>query len=130
MQEAVLAEARSILAEIDCEEIADEVFFALDSTDVEGCWDRSSRDGYTAPEEAAVEIMEALQPFSEQGKRYSCAGHARSRDDLLHGRDFGNLSLGASIRFRIQGMGHRPSYRMCGRFAGGMAEASPRNNFR
>lgn len=73
IQEAVLAEARDVLSEIDLDETADEVFFVLDSIDVQDCWDRagSSRNGYTSPDEAAVEIMEErLQPFLDQTRRY------------------------------------------------------------
>ena len=73
IQEAVLAEARNVLSEIDLDETADEVFFVLDSIDVQDCWDRagSSRDGYTSPDEAAVEIMqESLEPFFDQTRRY------------------------------------------------------------
>ncbi|MGQ0593856.1 MAG: hypothetical protein ACT4QB_14785, partial [Gammaproteobacteria bacterium] len=73
IQETVLAEARDVLSEIDLDETADEVFFVLDSIDVEDCWDRagSSRNGYTSPDEAAVEMVdEALQPFLDQARRY------------------------------------------------------------
>jgi hypothetical protein len=72
-RDAVLAEARSVLTEIDLDEIADEVFFVLDSIDVQDCWDRAgrSRDGYTAPDEAAVELIdEQLQPFFDRAGRY------------------------------------------------------------
>ncbi|MCK7499517.1 MAG: hypothetical protein MZW92_60815 [Comamonadaceae bacterium] len=73
IQDAVLAEARNVLGEIDLDEIAGEVFYDLDSIDVHDCWDRagSSRDGYTSPEEAAVGLIdEELQPFIEQARRY------------------------------------------------------------
>jgi hypothetical protein len=73
MRDAVLAEARSVLSEIDLDDIADEVFFVLDSVDVEDCWDRagSSRDGYTSPDEAAAELIdEQLQPFFDQAVSY------------------------------------------------------------
>jgi hypothetical protein len=73
IQEAVLAKARAMLSEIDLDETADEVFFVLDSIDVEDCWDRagSSRDGYTSPDEAAAEIVEeTLEPFLDQTRRY------------------------------------------------------------
>jgi hypothetical protein len=66
-------EAMSVLTNIDLDETADEVFAALDSIDVQDCWDRSgsSRDGYTSPDEAAAEIIEEeLQPFFEQVERY------------------------------------------------------------
>ena len=60
IREAVLAEARRVLSEIDLDKIAEDVFVVLDSIDVQDCWDRagSSRDGYTSPEEAAVEMIE------------------------------------------------------------------------
>jgi hypothetical protein len=73
IQEAVLTEARTVLKEIDLDVTADEVFFVLDSIDVQDCWDRSgrSRDGYTSPDEAAVEIVEEeLEPFFVQVERY------------------------------------------------------------
>jgi len=51
IREAVLTEAKNVLVEINLDETADEVFFALDSIDVQDCWDRSgsSRNGYTHP---------------------------------------------------------------------------------
>jgi hypothetical protein len=73
IRKAVLTEARAVLKKIDLDETADEVFFVLDSIDVQDCWDRSgrSRNGYTSPDEAAVEIVEEeLEPFSAQVERY------------------------------------------------------------
>jgi hypothetical protein len=53
IRDVVVTEAMSVLAEseIELDEIADQVFVALDAIDVEDCWDRSgrSRDGYTSP---------------------------------------------------------------------------------
>jgi hypothetical protein len=77
IRQAVVAEAISILTEIDLDETADEVFVALDSIDVQDCWDRSggSRDGYTSPDEAAAQIIdEELQPFLGQVERYNELG--------------------------------------------------------
>jgi hypothetical protein len=71
--EAVRAEAMEVLTGVDRDETAEEVFCALDALDVEDCWDRSgaSRDGYTSPDEAAAEMIEAeLQPFCDQQERY------------------------------------------------------------
>jgi hypothetical protein len=71
--EAVLTEARNVLCEMDVDETADDVFVALDSIDVQDCWDKAgrSRDGYTSPEEAAAELVEVeLQPFYDQVGRY------------------------------------------------------------
>jgi len=73
IRDAVLVEARHVLSEIDLDKIAEEVFFVLDSIDVQDCWDLAgrSRDGYTSPEEAAVELIEEeLQRFFDQTKRY------------------------------------------------------------
>lgn len=73
IRDAVLAEARKLLSAIDLHKIADDVFFVLDSVDVQDCWDRAgnSRDGYTSPDEAAVELIdEELQPFFDQAGRY------------------------------------------------------------
>ena len=73
IRDAVEAEAMSLLTEINRGETADQVFAAIDAIDVQECWDRSggSRDGYTSPDEAAVEIIEEqLQPYFDQVERY------------------------------------------------------------
>jgi hypothetical protein len=73
IHDAVLAEARDVLIRLDLDEIADDVFVALDSINVQDCWDRagSSSDGYTSPDEAAGELIEeSLQPFYDQARRY------------------------------------------------------------
>jgi len=73
LRDAVHTEALHVLTEIDLEQTADEVDAALESVDVQDCWDRSgaSRDGYTAPHEAAAEIIEAeLRPFFDQVELY------------------------------------------------------------
>lgn len=79
IREAVLAEAGNVLSEIDLDEIADAVYFVLDSIDVHDCWDRAgnSREGYTSPDEAAAELIEEqLQPFFDQAGRYRELGMA------------------------------------------------------
>lgn len=73
LREAVLTEAMNVLTGVDLDETADEVFAALESVDVQDCWDRSgsSRDGYTSPDEAATELIEEeLQPFFDQVEQY------------------------------------------------------------
>jgi len=73
IRETIVAEAMSLLAEFSLDETADKVFDALDSVDIQDCWDRASgsRDGYTSPDEAAVDIVEEeLQPFFDQVERY------------------------------------------------------------
>ena len=42
IREAVVAETIGFLTEIDLDGTADEVFAALDSIDVQDCWDRSA----------------------------------------------------------------------------------------
>jgi hypothetical protein len=77
IRKAVLAEARNLLTAVDVDETAEEVFFILDSIDVQDCWDRSgkTRYGYTEPGEAAVELVEEeLQPFYDQAARYQELG--------------------------------------------------------
>lgn len=73
ISDAVRAEAQNLLQEVDLDDTADEVFFALDSIDVKDCWDRSgkTRYGYTEPSQAAVDLVEEeLQPFYDQAERF------------------------------------------------------------
>jgi hypothetical protein len=73
IREAVVAEAMNLLAEFSVDETAGEVFDGLDLIDVQDCWDRSggSREGYTSPDEAAVDLIEEeLQRFFDQVERY------------------------------------------------------------
>jgi len=86
--DAVIAEAKHVLAAVDAEEVAEEVFFHLDAIDVQDCWDRAGghRDGYTSPEDAAVELVEEeLQPFLDQVERYHALGMARQERDYCMG---------------------------------------------
>ena len=73
IRQAITEEARSVLEAVDFVKTAEEVFFMLDSIDVQELWDRSGagRDGYSSPGEEAVEMMEEeLAPFFEQVRRY------------------------------------------------------------
>lgn len=57
------------LKSVDIEDIAFEVYFALDCIEVEEVWNRSgnTRDGYVDPTEMAWQIFEeALDPFCEE----------------------------------------------------------------
>jgi hypothetical protein len=88
IREAVLAEAKNLLMAVDADETAEEVFFVLDSIDVQDCWDRSgkSRYGYTEPSEAAVELVEEeLQPFYDQAIRYRELGMAEQETTYCMG---------------------------------------------
>ena len=54
---------------VDIDDIAFEVYYALDRIEVEEVWDRSgsTRDGYVDPTEMAWQIFEeALEPFCEE----------------------------------------------------------------
>lgn len=85
---AVLVEAKRVLAAVDVEDVADEVFGQLDMIDVQDCWDKAGRhrDGYTAPDEAAVQLLEEeLQPFVDQVERYHSLGMARQEQDCCMG---------------------------------------------
>ena len=82
------AVAKRLLAAVGVDETADEVFDALDAIAVEDCWDRtgSRRDGYTSPDEAAVELIEEnLQPFSDQAERYHEIGMLDQERDYCAG---------------------------------------------
>lgn len=61
------------LSDVDIEDIASEVYFELDSLEVEEVWDRSgrTRNGYVEPTEMAFQMFEdALEPFVEEMKKY------------------------------------------------------------
>ena len=73
VRQAVMEEANSVLEAINCDETAEEVFFTLDSIDVQDLWNNSGarRDGYISPDEAAIEMVEdELEPFFDQVRRY------------------------------------------------------------
>jgi hypothetical protein len=78
IRDAIIAEAISLLSEFSLDEIADEVFDALDLIDIQDCWDLAgaSHDGsYTSPVDAAVDVVEEeLQPFFDQVERYHDLG--------------------------------------------------------
>lgn len=61
------------LSGVDIDDIASEVYFDLDSIEVEEVWDRSgrTRNGYVEPTEMACQMFEeALEPFVEEMKKY------------------------------------------------------------
>jgi hypothetical protein len=86
--DAILAEAKRVLAAVDVDEIADEVFDQLDRIAVEDCWDTAGghRDGYTALDDAAVQLIEEkLQPFVDPVERYHSMGMAKQEQDYCMG---------------------------------------------
>ena len=61
------------LSDVDIEDLASQVYFDLDSIEVEEVWDRSgrTRNGYVEPTEMAFQMFEdALDPFIEEMKKY------------------------------------------------------------
>jgi len=77
LRETIVKEAEGLLEYVDPDEIADDVFFALESIDVHELWDRSGsrRDGYTSPEDMAMEMVEEeLVSFTDQISRYHDLG--------------------------------------------------------
>ena len=73
IREAIVAEAMNVLTEFSLDDVAEEVFDALDLIDVQDCFDLadSAREGDTSPREAALDIIEEeLQPFFDQAECY------------------------------------------------------------
>ena len=61
--------AEEIFRAVDVEAVCEDVFYALDGIDVHELWDRAGprTDGYTSPEDMAVEMVEeALEPFLQE----------------------------------------------------------------
>lgn len=66
-------EAEQLLKKIDLEEICEDLYLVLDGIDVEELWDRSgpNRDGYSSPEDMAVEMMEEeLDTYNKEVIKY------------------------------------------------------------
>ncbi len=77
VREIMVNEAEKLLGPVDPDEIAEDLFFALESIDVHELWDRSGShsDGYTSPEDMAMEMVEEeLDQFSDQIMRYHNLG--------------------------------------------------------
>ena len=61
--------AEDLFRNVNIEEICKNVYYALDGIDVHELWDRAGArsDGYTSPENMAVEMLEeALEPFHQE----------------------------------------------------------------
>ncbi len=61
--------AEDLFRNVDVEAVCDDVFSALDGIDVHELWDNAGprTDGYTSPEDMAVEMFEeALEPFLQK----------------------------------------------------------------
>jgi hypothetical protein len=66
LKKKIIDLAEAIFTDVDFDDVCENVFHALDGIDVHELWDRAGprTDGYTSPEEMAVEMFEeALEPF-------------------------------------------------------------------
>jgi len=73
LEEKVYQIASQILCDVDSDEIADDVYNALDSLDIDDLYQRSgkTRYGYSEPSEEAWEMQEeALEPFIDEMIKY------------------------------------------------------------
>ena len=73
IQKTIQIEAEQILVDVDADDVAQDVFFALDCIDVHELWDRSgaNRDGYISSEEMAMDMIEdELSQFCDQIDNY------------------------------------------------------------
>lgn len=69
LKKKIVELAEDLFRNVDVETVCDDVFDALDVIDVHELWDRagSKRDGYTSPEDMAVEMFEeVLEPFLQE----------------------------------------------------------------
>jgi len=73
LKKQIEEQAEQILRQVDIEETCEAVYSDLDMLYVEDLWDKSGahRDGYTSPEDMAVEMMEGeLEPHHEEVDKY------------------------------------------------------------
>jgi len=124
--DAALAEAKHVLAAVDIDEIADQLFFQLDMIDVQNCWDRSAatRNGYTSSEDTAMKLIdEELQPFHDQMKHYHELGIDEQERDYCIGTILGLYRYESGIQVRVQGLVHGYSPVLRWQRTGNMAQA-------
>ena len=73
----VMDEARRVLADVDVDAVSEGVLLDLESLCVQELWDRSGprRDGYSSPDEMAVEMFEeAIHPHEQEIEKYRRLG--------------------------------------------------------
>ena len=69
LKKRIIELAEDLFKDVDVETVCEDVFYALDGIDVHELWDRAGprTDGYTSPEDMAVEMFEeALEPFLQK----------------------------------------------------------------
>lgn len=73
LKKQIEEQAEQLLRQVDIEEICEVAYSDLDMLNVEDLWDRfgAHRDGYTSPEEMAVEMMEGgLETHHDEVAKY------------------------------------------------------------
>ena len=73
LKKQIEEQAEQLLRQVDIEETCEDVCSDLEMLYVEDLWDKSGahRDGYTSPEEMAVEMMEGeLEPHHDEVTKY------------------------------------------------------------
>jgi len=69
LKKRIVELAEDLFRDVDVDAVCEDVFYALDGIDVHELWDRAGprTDGYTSPEDMAVEMFEeALEPFLQE----------------------------------------------------------------
>ncbi|MBW2368771.1 MAG: hypothetical protein JRH15_12890, partial [Deltaproteobacteria bacterium] len=69
LKKRIIELAEDLFRNVDVEAVCNDVFGSLDGIDVHELWDRAGprTDGYTSPEDMAVELFEeALEPFLQE----------------------------------------------------------------
>ena len=96
--------AEDLFRDVNIEEICENVFYALDGIDVHELWDRAGprSDGYTSPEDMAVEMFEeALEPFNQELFRLFDLNLRQEANLYCMGFFKRNISIRRRIRIRI-----------------------------
>ncbi len=73
IRQRILSEAENVLRQVDVDEIAEDVYSALEALDVDELYQRTgrSRFGYSTPDETADEMVEEiLAPYLERSAQY------------------------------------------------------------
>ena len=88
LAERIVAMAKTDLAAVDMDEIADEVFRSLNSIQVEELWDNSGRTrwGYQEPTDVAFEMLEAeVDTYLQEMEQYRKLGMTKKEKEYCKG---------------------------------------------
>ena len=98
LADRIIATPKMLLAEVDAEEIADEVFESLNSIRVEDLWDNSgkTRWGYRDTTEVAFEMIEnEVLPYINKMEQFASLNMKREEKEFCKGILAGVLRYGA-----------------------------------